>query len=80
MTFVFQNHFYYNYFLSYTYIYTFYLIFKILYTISARHGDGHVGSAGRGGTAGLDGHGSLPYISLQPLAPSQADTEGHVVV
>ena len=61
-------------------IYTFYLNLKICILISACHGgcDGHVGSAGRGGTAGLDGRGGHPCIFQ--LAPSQADSVGHVVV
>ena len=49
------------------YLYTSYLILKILYAISAIHGDGHVGSAGRGGTAGLDGRGGYPCIFQQPF-------------
>ena len=53
--------------------------FKILYTISFSHGDAHVGSAGRGVTAGLDGRGGHPCIfQLYQLAPSPADSVGHV--
>ena len=63
--------------LLYSCIYTFYLILQILYTISVSHGDAHVGSAGRGGTAG----GGHPCIfQLYQLAPSQADSVGHVFV
>ena len=39
-----------------------------MYTISASHGDAHVGSAGRGGTAGLDGRGVHSCIFQQPVS------------